>query len=259
MRLICFIICLCTALGFTTSAQYKSDRPLNDYYRQLGIGNERILQRFILGIGKHSIPGTADLEYNGTDTLGLPINVKTDAKLKSRHSYVFHFGTYLPIFLLSDNSQLGLGIEAMASYTDLTIDSVVFAAQRVYRKSEAIIMGGVPISLDYKTGGEVSLSKANKILFTIGAGVNFCGFRNYLEEPKTPFRPIPFAKMEVGFCAGIAMKLRATAYFGRADFINRKTYNVLYGDMPDELDTKTNTGFGYSISFIILPISYNWK
>ena len=194
MRLTCLIIYLCIALGFTTQAQYKNDRPLNDYYRQLGIGNKRILQRFTIGIGKQVIPGTADLEYMGSDTLGQPINVKTDAKLKSRHSYVVHFGTFLPVFLLTDNSQLAISIEAMASVTDLAVDSVIFAAKRVYRKEERIVMGGVPISLDYKTGGEVSLTKANRAMFTIGGGVNLCGFSNYLEEPRTPFKAIPFIK-----------------------------------------------------------------
>jgi len=259
-HLICMAILLLMALSRPAIAQYKQDQPLADYYRQLGVGNERIWQRISIGIGKHYIPGTADLVYHGIDTLGQPINVNAEGtRLKTRHSYVLHAGTYFPIILISDGSLLAINIEGMFSYADLTVDSVVFASKRVYRKSEQIIMGGAPISLDYKTGGDVSLSKANRTMFTIGGGVTLAGFTNYLTEPRTPFRAIPFAKLEAGFVFGVAMKLRAMFYFGDANFIDRKTYNVIYGDLPDELETKTHTGFGYNISFMLMPFSYNWK
>ncbi len=256
------LLILFTAVAFYTTptlAQYKQDQPLADYYRQLGVGPERIWQRISIGVGKDYIPGTADLSYHGIDTLGQPINVDANIRLKTRHSYVIHAGTFFPIFLITDNSILALNVEGMMSYADLTVDSVAFAAKRVYRKSEQIIIGGAPISLDYKTGGDVSLSKANKTMFTIGGGVMLAGFTNYLSEPRTPFKAIPFVKMEAGVVFGVAMKFRATFYFGDAHFIDRNTYNVIYGDLPDYLHTKTNTGFGYNLSFILMPFSYNWK
>lgn len=240
-------------------AQYKQDQPLADYYRQLGVGNERVWQRFYIGIGKNYIPGTAELSYHGIDTLGGPLNVDAEAKLKTRHSYVIHAGTYFPIILISDGNVLALNIEGIFSFADLTVDSVQFAAKRVYRKSEEIIVAGAPISIEYKTGGDVSLSKANKSMFTIGAGVTLAGYTNYLAEPRTPFKAIPFAKLEAGFVFGVAMKLRGMFYFGDAHFIERTTYNVIYGDLPDYLETKTKTGFGYNLSFILMPFSYNWK
>jgi hypothetical protein len=257
------IRCLATIILLLTikqaEAQYKQDQPLADYYRQLGVGNERAWQRIYIGIGKNYIPGTAELSYHGSDTLGLPLNVDAETKFKTRHSYVIHAGTYFPIILIADGSILALNLEGIFSFADLTVDSVVFGAKRVYRKSEEIIVAGAPISLEYKTGGDVSLSKANKSMFAIGGGVTLAGFTNYVAEPRTPFKAIPFAKLEAGVVLGVAMKFRAMVYFGDANFIDRNTYNVIYGDMSDYLHTKSKTTFGYNLSFILMPFSYSWK
>jgi hypothetical protein len=259
MRLTAFLVLifdlfLCTA----ANAQYKQHQPFSDYYTARAIGNERIYERIQIGIGKHLLTGTANLHYKGPDSSGILVDTNITTHIKSRHSFVILGGTFFPLALLSDNSMLAFNVEFLGSYTDLVFDSVYFHPKALYKKSQGIIMLGVPISLDLKYGGDVALSKVKRQMLTIGGGFFFGGTNSYSNtEKQFPFLPIPFAKAEIGFFAGIAFKLRAVVYFGDAKFIDRPTGNIFAAD--DVLETKTHSGYGYDISLLIMPFSYGWR
>lgn len=252
-----WIVTVFLTASTSVRAQYKQHQPFKDYYTALAVGPERGYQRFFVGVGKHLIPGRADLHYKGLDTLGNPIDTNFHIGVHSRHSFVLYGGTYFPFVLISDNSVLAFSVEFLGSYSDLTLDSVFFNPKSLYKKSESIIMLGIPISLDFKTGGDIPLNKTKRQMFTIGGGILVGGTNNFRSsEKQVPFVPIPFLKLEAGVFAGIALKLRATAYFGDANYIDRKTGNI-FGN--DELYTKTRSGYGYDISLIIMPFSPGWQ
>jgi hypothetical protein len=94
-------------------------------------------------------------------------------------------------------------------------------------------------------------------MFAIGGGVLFGGASSYLATQKqAPVTAIPFVKIEAGYFAGIAFKLRGVAYFGDANFVDRPTGKI-FGD--DVLTTKTHSGYGYQLSLIIMPFAYGWR
>lgn len=242
----------------TANAQYKQHQVFRDYYTARAIGGERVYQRIQLGIGKHFITGNIDFHYKGPDSAGVMVDTNIKRTIRSRHSFVVQGGTFFPIALLSDNSILAFNIEFLGSYTDIGFDSVVFFPKAVYKKTQGIVMLGVPVSLDLKFGGDVALSKVKKHMFTIGGGLYLGGTNSFtVVEKQLPVAFIPFAKAEIGYFAGIAFKLRAIAYFGKAGFIDRPTGNIFSSN--DALYTKTTGGYGYDLSLIIMPFSYGWR
>ena len=245
-------------MGFDAIAQYRQHQVFKDYYTARAIGNERISQRIYVGVGKHFINGSAKLHYIGPDSSGTrQIDTNIDTKVRAKHSFVVYGGTFFPIALISDQSIIAFSVEFLGSYNDLTLDSVVFRPGEIYKKSESIVMLGVPLSIDFKTGGDVSLSKAQRGMFGIGGGVLAGGTSSYVDQTaQAPFKFIPFIKAEVGYFAGIAFKLRAVAYFGDANFIDRVTGNI-YGN--DQLFTTVKSGYGFQVSLNILPFSYGWR
>lgn len=255
MRRLLFILFI--LFSTTAIAQYKQHQPFKDYYTARAIGGERVYQRIYLGGGKHFIFGTADLHYKGYDTSGNAIDTNLSVRIRSKQSYLIHAGTYFPFVLLSDNSALAFNFEVLGSFSYLTLDSVFFHPKALYKKSEPIIMLGIPVSLDFKTDGDVSLSKVRKTMFTIGGGFLIGGTNRYFtSSAQVPISPIPFTKLEAGYFAGLAIKLHAKIYFGDGKFIDRPTGNI-FGN--DELYTKTHSGFGYNISLVLMPFSYGWR
>ncbi|WP_276134931.1 hypothetical protein [Polluticoccus soli] len=257
MKLLITLLCLITTIPTCVSAQYKQHRPFQDYYSARAIGSERVYQRIYIGAGKHFLTGTADLHYVGTDTTGAPVDTSISKKVRAKGSYVFHAGTFFPVALLSDNSMIAFNVEFLGAFYYLAIDSVFFHPGALYKGSESITMLGVPISLEFKSGGDVSLSKVRKSMFAIGAGAYFGGTNSYVAyQDQLPFIPIPFAKVEAGFFAGLAFKLRGVAYFGNANFIDRPTGHI-FGE--DQLTTKTHSGYGFQLSVIMMPFSNGWR
>lgn len=257
MRLLISLLFSIVLLSVSAYAQYKQHQPFRDYYTARAIGSERVYQRIYIGAGKHFLTGKADLHYVGTDTTGAPVDTNLTKNVRAKGSYVFHAGTFFPVALLSDNSMIAFNVEFLGAFYYLAIDSVFFHPGALYKGSETIAMLGVPVSLEFKSGGDVSLSKARKSMFAIGAGAYFGGTNSYVtHQDQLPFIPIPFAKVEAGFFAGLAFKLRGVAYFGKANFIDRPTGNI-FGE--DQLTTKTHTGYGFQLSVIMMPFSNGWR
>jgi hypothetical protein len=240
------------------TAQYKQHKLFTDYYAARGIGSERVWQRLYVGIGKHIVSGRAQLHYNGPDSTGKQISIDYDRRLKGSRSFVLHAGTFFPITLFSDNSGLALNIELMGSYAELDYDSIVFYPKAVYDRAIPYLILGVPVSLDLKTGGDVSLSKMRRQMFAIGAGVVTCISTPSVVERRTevPVTAIPFLKVEAGVFAGLAFKLRGVAYLRNAININ-KSYSNVFAD--DEIKVRMRAGYGYHLSLIIMPFSYGWR
>lgn len=238
------------------TAQYKQHSPFRDYYTARAIGSERVYERIYVGIGKHFFFGNADLAYKGYDTLGSSVDTSYTLRMRSKHSFVITAGTYFPFVLLSDVSTLAFSVELFGSYSDLTPDSVFLYPSALYKKSYPEIMLGVPVSLDFKTGGDVALSTKRRSMFTIGAGILIGGTsRDKLPSSGIP-APIPFLKLEAGTFAGIAIKLQGKIYFGDAHYVNRTDYNI-FGN--DELHTITHSNYGYNLSLILMPFSSGWR
>lgn len=238
--------------------QYKQHRVFDDYYTARAIGNERIWQRMYIGGGTHIVTGRAQLQYNGPDSTGKWINVDHDQKLRGAKSFMLQAGSYFPIVLISDNTALALNAELMFSYAELSFDSVAFQPRAVYSRPVPYIIAGIPLSLDFKSGGDVSLSKVRRQMFTLGVGAvgGISTASVAMKRSEIPLTAIPFVKAEIGMFAGIAFKLRGVAYLRNAININETFSNIF---TQDQVIVKMHAGYGYHVSLIIMPFSYGWR
>src|SRR5690606_25816261 len=106
----------------------------------------------------------------------------------------------------------------------LTYDTVIIPlSYKDLKVAETLpfMMASLPISFNYKFGGDASLSRDNRTLLSAGAGIA----TSYITiddntNAEALIKAVPFVKGEVGFVWGVGFKLRATAFLGNYDLIN---------------------------------------
>ncbi len=248
-------LCLLTATEAVAQSKYRSS--LQDYYLANSIDNNRFWKRFSIAGGLHFIPGTADLHFMGFADSSY-IDTAISATIKAKQSYAFYVGSYFPIALMSDKSMLVAEVELMASVSKLTYDSIPIAAKTNISAPTDVYKIGIPISLEYRSGADVLLSKEARSMFTLSAGFNFCIINSDDYDRVTPLRALPFVKAELGFFAGIGFKIRGVYYFGNSDYNYTVNYNVAHGT-GDQLISKFRGSNGFNLTLVLMPFSVNWN
>lgn len=239
-------------------AQYKQHQAFNDYYTSKAIGGERVSQRFYIGAGKHLATGITKFHYIGPDGNGGHIESDYERKLWTARSFVLHIGTFFPITLITDNSALALNTELLFSYAEMDYDSIEFYPKAVFHKPIPYVIVGIPASIEYKSGCDISLSRQPRPMFAVGAGV-VLGLSTpaaIVQQSELPLTAIPFVKLEAGLFAGLAFKVRVVAYLRNAINIS-DSFRYVYDN--DQIDIKLRAGYGYHFSLIIMPFSYHWR
>lgn len=258
MKLKPFLTLIMLIIVTSTYAQSGYRHPLQDYYYKKNIDNRRIWQRISLSVGKHYIPGKIDLHY-----IGVPDSQFYDTTLtrsiKSKRSYIVHLGTYFPIAIVSDQSMLVFNVELMASTTTIAYDMVMFADSGKFMHPFETYRVGIPLSLEYRLGGDVTLNKRNKSMFSVGVGIlpSLNNSDDYGHRP--PYKILPFVKAELGFFALVAVKVRAVGYFGNTDYVYSELYNVAQGGRGDYLKAEARGGNGFNLSVVVMPFSFKWN
>jgi len=171
---------------------------------------------------------------------------------------VVHIGNYIPMALISDNSMLVLNIELTAASMKLTYDSVVITAKRNFHVSYETYRAGMPISIEYRLGGDVLLHKKQKMLFGIGGGICPQIIKSDDYDKQSPLLFTPFAKAELGAMVGLAFKFRVVYYWGTFHYGTTEEYGIM--DTPNNYaKSEFNGGAGITASLIILPFSFTWN
>jgi hypothetical protein len=159
----------------------------------------------------------------------------------------------------------------MATFTHDTVEFGGTGTNLLYAKERKLMVGGLPISIDFKTGGEAISCKQRRAMFTVGVGVqpsmiqlkedgqdeigNKPPGKIKVNDPAASYsriRMASFVKVEAGFFAGIAFKLRYVAYFGEMGMIKESVKD-------SDFRVKASGTFGSTISIIIMPFSMGWK
>ena len=169
-----------------------------------------------------------------------------------------HLGTYFPIVIVSDNSMLVISIEGMANMTTMTHDTVFFSDSAKFIKPFKSLRAGMPLSLDYRLGGDVSLNRSDGALFTLGVGICPTIVNTFDEAVVPRYKFIPFIKAEAGFVAVVAVKLRAMYYF-RSSVYRKGDEEYFMNDHYDYLHTEYKGSNGFSLSVIVMPFSWKWN
>ena len=214
-------------------------------------GGSTLFQRLTIGYGQHFAYNTMDIEYRQDGVRDTSFNVA----LNSTAPMVGFLNFTFPLAKVSKKSAFTLDIGF--SYTAFTLryDSTTVLDSMIVTEDLPVSIMSLPISFDFKTGGEATLSKENRLLFTAGIGVA----PSYVMadiNPEASIRALPFIKLEAGFFLGMAFKLRGMAYLGNARYINDEGAKAT---VPGITSRVSNGGYGYTISLGIMPFSYKWK
>lgn len=222
---------------------------LNDHSKTRKPKHGNALQRLTVGYGQHYTYNTLALNYRSSTERDT--NVITG--IRSSSPMVAFINTSFPVARISERS--GFNIEVGFSYTGFTFthDTIRVPDGKVLKQDLPVSIISAPISFDFKTGGESSLNKSDRVLFSAGIGVA----PSYLsaEGSESSIRAIPFAKLEAGFFAALAFKLRGMMYLGQANYIN---VNGEGATVPG-ITTQSSSGqYGFMVGLSVMPFSYQW-
>jgi hypothetical protein len=254
MKSVLSVLAIILLFAGTSNAQMRAGGMFGDYSKKSKSKNKKhstLLQRLTIGYGQHYVSNTLDVNYRADAVNDSSFKVA----LTSTAPMVGFFNFTFPLAKVSDKSAFTLDIGF--SYTAFTLkyDSVIVHDGKVQTEELPVSIMSLPISFDFKTGGEATLSKENRLLFTGGIGIA----PSYIMadiNPEAAIKAMPFVKLEAGFFLGIAFKLRGLAYFGNAHYIDDDGMKAV---VPGVTSRVSSGSYGYTISLGIMPFSYKWK
>lgn len=255
-------IVLLAALLLLNSSHLKAqefwgNNRLYDYYLSKGNTEGHFWQRVSVGFGKHFLSG--NLEGTYTNYSVAPIADTTyQHPFRIKKSFAGHVGTFFPIILLTDNTMLTFNTELYFSYGKMSFDTLVLGENTKYITDYQFYKFGIPLSVDYKMGADVPLSREGTQMFSLGGGIMLTHNSFFGGNTQFPVALVPFVKTEIGFFLGVAMKLRGTVFFGSADLVNDEQAGISSKGDNDILQIKNSSGYGYTLSVVVMPFSRRW-
>lgn len=209
-------------------------------------------------------------EYKRTDniSLGGPTQkLSIESKVRSEFSYGAGIGTFWPVSTLGPKGRLTLDLALQYSiYTyDLpgtnlgSLPDGTYTYNKDLLFSAATIQAGLPIGLSARFGCDALQDKGIPFCGSLGAGV----YPTYslsadFDKAEGQIGVQPYVKGEIGFYAGICMKLRLMYSFGRAKLLDSETTTSNNGQ--DFKNTTELTNYGtFGASLVIMPFAFTWK
>lgn len=228
-----------------TTNYFKSYRELADKNSAKG----KAYKRMSWGVGKHIVDNSLTLTVQPIDA---PTGTVT-THLQTQNSMAAFASSFNVISQFSDQIGLVFDYGLSIAMWNFRYDSVAYKKDYYtgsYSATIGMMTGAVPLSLDFKAGGEMSLEKEDKLLFTAGMGVApWFG----MNDTRMRFGVKPFLKLELGFHAGLAFKLRGMFFMGEGNFIKDD------GEIGSNIIKRKSTGnFGTTIGLSVMPFSWDW-
>lgn len=183
---------------------------------------------------------------------------RTSARLtKSLSGFL---GVSVPLAMPTEKSMLCLDIEANVLMGELTYDTVTIPLtyKELYQtENMPFMMASLPISFNYKYGGDASLSRDHRTLLSAGAGIA----TSYItiddgSGAEALIKAIPFVKAELGFVFGVGFKVRGTAYMGNYNMIDYQSPAL--SSATGVISRQYSGQLGYNVSVIIMPLAFKW-
>lgn len=251
-----FLLTLLSA--WQADAQYRNS--LQDYYLKKVIDSRRFIRRLAIGGGKHFIPATINMQYEGWDLEnGKVLTKELTPSAKLKNAWCGYLGSFIPIALVSDNSMIVFNTELAFTSATFEYDSLLFQGTKRYMKPFHSYRVGALLSVEYRVGGDIPLNKNEGVMLTIGGGLNPCIVNTSDFDKILPYKVMPFIKGELGFFAGMAFKIRGIYYFGNSLYADESAVGISDNGVGDMLHTNITGGNGFDIALVLIPFSVNWN
>jgi hypothetical protein len=205
----------------------------------------KLYKRLSLGYGMHFVNNTLDVTYSENST-----TAKRTLNIKGEESMAVFLSTFFELGRISDNSAIALDLGVAANMFTFRHDTLITKAGPV-QQDIPITFLAVPISIDFKTGGEVTLNKEQRTVFSGGIGIAPSMIQN---DIGSRIGAAPFVKLEAGFLAGMVFKVRGMLYMGQARYINDEA--LTSGPYTSR---KSSGPFGASVGIVIVPFAFGWE
>lgn len=192
---------------------------------------------------------------------GKEVDTSFQATARLSNSLSGYLGVSVPLAMVSPKSMVCLDVEANILMGDLTYDTVNIPLQyKTLTMAESLPFMNIsgPISFNYKYGGDATLSRDNRTMLSVGAGIATSYITISDGSGASPLiKAVPFVKAEVGFVWGVGFKLRGTAYMGNYQYINYKSPQL--SSATGVISRSYSGQLGYNVSVIILPFAFAWE
>lgn len=206
-----------------------------------------------------------------TTTKIAKINKPKSYSLSNTGSFGGGIGISFPL-VTGKTTGLAISCAYMAMFYNFKVkDSIPVTQHTSIKESMQYMSMYLPVSLDFKVGGDAVYNRDIKYMVTLGAGAMpfFYGTPTYgsdlsIGDDEANVGIKAFGKAELGFFAGIAMKLRATCSFKKILFDEQNTYE----EVPDKSTQlgyvnitghyKVTTNPELTLSLVLMPFSRKW-
>lgn len=240
-------------VSFQCEAQFS-------YTRGWDLDPERNKQYEIL-LFTNVLAPTCELTYHQKDN---PEAKRAFGDTKMKYHLGIGTGGSFRLGRLGDQSALMLNIGGLASYAKLTISNNDFKIKDIkpFEREFHYLKVTFPVSLDYISGGQAIPDKTIKNILGLGAGAAIIGGLNGIGGSAGNVQVSPFVKVEAGYFAGIAFKLRLTYLIGEQLWYEEFDATDVVPNKPPNhphIYYKLATEGEFMLSLIIMPFSYTWE
>ena len=266
---------ICSLFVATLSAQPLSRRLDYNYnarhYNEFSDRKKKRLQRMYGGYGIPFMSVDMSVRYyapevpNGSNSPipGYDGTKQFSVNPNKRFSVVG--GAFFPLFDIDKESAIGFDICASGDVYSLQTATLNYGSAVSMQEDGASFVYILPTMLCYKNGGEVTLNKNNKALFTFGCGIAPSMALSKLFTSSAQFYVRRFAAVEFGLRTGIAWKMRLSYYSGNVNLVHATASDIYsvssytgtntYGS----IDVVAVGSGGFNFSVMAFPFSVKWS
>jgi len=254
---------LIAVLYFTPATAQLSIHSVNHYLKNRSEGKKlKSYLRYELGYSMafSSAYFQQDFRY---------INPQTNSPAKSLlaksfsfHGLSVHAGTYFPL-APAGNGIIALNVSVFGNVFSWDLGSIPMDSLVTGKVDAAGAQIGIPIGVDYKFGGEVSLDKTDRFSFTAGAGiaptVYLTSIAQQADLGTAKFGLVPYLKAEFGFFAGIEWKVKAMYQTSSKMVIDNKSGDPNLQTSATYTHVELQTRPVFTIGLALMPFSWDWE
>jgi len=250
------LLCIMASRGYS---QASAARMIGSYFKKKEEGKSvRSYQSWHLGV---SIPlentYTFSWDYWNRAEDGTYLGKSNFTRTFKNKSLVFNASVYFPLFKISETSALAFNLGAMGHGLVSDIDPIKIGNTN-YEYTFVSMQIGIPLTFDFKYGGEAINDKAERFSFTLGAGmcpIVYASSFGPISNTRGNIRP--YVHGEIGFFAGIEWKFKVD-YLAKSAEVYRADYRDFQSLPEGSLITTTSKPM-LSVGIALMPFSYDWE
>ncbi len=227
------------------------------------------IQRFEIGYSFPMTTATYTQHYKSYNEYSDDnLDTTMSKNVRTKGGFGITLGHFFPVAKMGEKSSLNISIAFLYNLLVWDADLVSvdgydestgsYSYNTNYVISAATVHWGLPMGVDFKTGGEATLDRSNRMSLTLGTGVypsmNLTVFET---NAGAKFKIQPYLKADVGIFAGINWKVRALYSFGKLDYIGYKESDE-GSSYSSEYSTSLVSKSCLTLSLIVMPGSFKW-